>query len=318
MTTPYSVLEHVMRAGWAHSRIYWSKDQSYRHTPCFYQGNCNGNGENLLGTCICAKGYRGDRCEFKKPFFNCTNTNKDDSCFYTKKTGVFAVSRPRWEMAQKAEHSLWKVSTETNDRTEEHMRDFNNYIPVAPTGTNLGVLLEIGCGPWSQSYPMLRKRNFTYDHYILLDPGVIEYSSIKTSILNNKNIVPSPTFIKASGEEISFIENTIDTLMMINVLEHVENAIRLLRLAFNALKPGGILIFNDRWWDQEGKPGTRRKLMDLDVLYHPIRMKKYVFDTFLDGFEELYRIDDEKSWAFTKDNRNYKGTYFIGKKKKRS
>ena len=55
--------------------------------------------------------------------------------------------------------------------------------------------------------------------------------------------------------------------------------------------------------------------MDLDVLYHPIRLKKKVFDIFLDGFERKYRIDDEQSWAFTKDKRNYKGTYFIGKKK---
>ena len=57
---------------------------------------------------------------------------------------------------------------------------------------------------------------------------------------------------------------------MINVLEHVNNGIALLRNLYNTLKPGGILIFNDRWWDSEGKPGSVRATMDQDVLYHPV------------------------------------------------
>jgi SAM-dependent methyltransferase len=194
------------------------------------------------------------------------------------------------------------------------MYDFSQYKKVAPDGSNLGVLLEVGCGPWSQSYPMIQARNFKYDKYLLLDPGIIDYSKIRSSIVN-KRIQPNPIFIKSSGEDMSFIENTIDTLVMINVLEHVENSIKILRAVYNALKPGGIIIFNDRWWDREGTPGQKRKLMDLDVLYHPIRLHKEIFDIFLNGFHEIYRIDSIQSWAFTKDNRNYDGTYFIGKKK---
>jgi 2-polyprenyl-3-methyl-5-hydroxy-6-metoxy-1,4-benzoquinol methylase len=34
------------------------------------------------------------------------------------------------------------------------------------------------------------------------------------------------------------------------VLEHVRNGIHILRNIYNALKPGGLLIFNDRWWDK--------------------------------------------------------------------
>lgn len=301
-----------MKTGWAHSNISWSLHQEYRNSPHFYQGNCNLNGENLLGTCICGKGFYGNECQYKKRFMPCTN--RDDICFYTKLAGVFAVSKPRWNFAQEAEKTLWLKTKDTNDRTEEHMHDFDEYKKVAPDGSNLGVLLEIGCGPWSQSYPMIQKRNYKFDKYILLDPGIIDYSRIKTSILNKK-IHPIPIYIKSPGEDISFIENTIDTLVMINVLEHVENSIKLLRVVYNALKPGGKIIFNDRWWDREGKPGNKRKLMDLDVLYHPIRLHKKIFDLFLSGFDEIYRIDNSKSWAFTKDNRNYEGTYFIGKKK---
>ena len=65
--------------------------------------------------------------------------------------------------------------------------------------------------------------------------------------------------------------------MMVNVLEHVLNAPSILRILFNMLKPGGKLIFNDRW-DDYGMPGTALPLLDLNVLYHPIRMKKPVFE----------------------------------------
>jgi 2-polyprenyl-3-methyl-5-hydroxy-6-metoxy-1,4-benzoquinol methylase len=40
-------------------------------------------------------------------------------------------------------------------------------------------------------------------------------------------------------------EEAFDTLMIVNVLEHVNNGIRILRNLHNALKPGGLLIFND-------------------------------------------------------------------------
>ena len=40
-------------------------------------------------------------------------------------------------------------------------------------------------------------------------------------------------------------DQAFDTLMMINVIEHVENGIRILRNIYNALKPGGLLIFNE-------------------------------------------------------------------------
>ena len=55
-----------------------------------------------------------------------------------------------------------------------------------------------------------------------------------------------------------------------------KNAPLILRTAYNALKPRGILIFNERWWDQLGAPGDTMPLMSLDVLYHAIRVKRGV------------------------------------------
>ena len=50
--------------------------------------------------------------------------------------------------------------------------------------------------------------------------------------------------INAGAERLDVFDQAFDTLMMINVIEHVENGIRILRNIYNALKPGGLLIFN--------------------------------------------------------------------------
>jgi hypothetical protein len=76
-------------------------------------------------------------------------------------------------------------------------------------------------------------------------------------------------------------------------------------------RPGGLLIFNDRWWDNY-KPSSD---LTVDTLYHPIRMKKRVFDVFLNGFDKVYELHDRQSYAFSKDHRNFNGTYYIGRKK---
>lgn len=42
-----------------------------------------------------------------------------------------------------------------------------------------------------------------------------------------------------------------DTLIMINVVEHVMDAVTLMRNIYHALKPGGLLIFHEKHMDHE-------------------------------------------------------------------
>ena len=88
------------------------------------------------------------------------------------------------------------------------------------------------------------------------------------------------------------------------------NGVRILRELFNALKPGGLLIFNDRWWDHE-----KRTSMTMDMLFHPIRMHKAVFDAFLTGFTTVYKRTNEESSAFQMGGHAYQGIYLIARKK---
>lgn len=60
-------------------------------------------------------------------------------------------------------------------------------------------------------------------------------------------------------------------------------------------------------------PAKKRSLFDLDVLYHPVRMKQAVFDQFLSGFDKIYERRDQEAESFRRHK--YTGTYFIGRKK---
>lgn len=110
---------------------------------------------------------------------------------------------------------------------------------------------------------------------------------------------------------------------MINVLEHVENAFEILQKLFIALKPGGLLIFADRYWDhynfygqkvigiEEPLSGPSYDWRKLDRAYHPIRMKEVIFIHFFSKFEIMMdRRDAPHDLA-----RGETSSYFIGKKK---
>ena len=59
-----------------------------------------------------------------------------------------------------------------------------------------------------------------------------------------------------------------DTLLSINVIEHVQDAFKYLTGLYQTLKPNGLLIFHDRYY-------THQEISNGD-LYHPIRIKRKV------------------------------------------
>lgn len=103
---------------------------------------------------------------------------------------------------------------------------------------------------------------------------------------------------------------------MTNVLEHVASAYDVLENIYTALKPGGRLIFNDRWWD--AYVYERGGVRDIDNTLHPIRVKKVIIEHFLDQFTPIFRNDKGTAgmaWRSATYNFSETGTYFIGLKK---
>ena len=207
----------------------------------------------------------------------------------------------------------------TGDRTSEHVTDFDDYRPVGPDGANLGIFLEVGAGPWTQSWWMMQRRNFKVDKYVLLDPGVISYvSNMKTTVYRSGDLggyEGKTVVINAGGEHLDIFYESFDTIMIVNVLQHVQNAVMLLRNVYNALKPGGLLIFSDCWDTVEQEQLGKEYPLDQNSLFHPIRMKRAVFEAFLSGFDEIYDLRDDLAFAYNKYNRDKRGAYYVGRKK---
>jgi len=257
---------------------------------------------------FCFPGFKGKYCvipwENKVPVC-------EDSCFVSQ-WGVPMISANRWKRAQAAEQDSWKGNENDNDRANEHLDGFDKYTKMP---NDLKNLLEVGCGPWTQSSFMLKQRDtFQLNTITLWEPSLLFYvqntptCAYKTGQLRNYSTI----LVNAPGEYL-LLREQYDTVVMINVLEHVQNALQILENLYNSLKPGGILVLSDRWWDNYNFYGQliNDEFLGKDRMYHPIRMKKGIFDHFMSLFDPIF--ENWVAQAFV--SRGATGIYFIGTKK---
>lgn len=242
-------------------------------------------------------------------------------CFSHVTYGVAAVPRSLWMQAQKAEASLWKemdqwvAGPNANDRAVEHWGSFDS-LACLPQGTSLGRTIEVGAGPWTQTKGFLHIRpDLRISDFTVLEPSANSYiaevssCSYKTGQSlgrwDGRGQHPFPVHVVSAGGEAlseSLATQQFDTLVSINVLEHVQNAFEYLSQLYHALRPGGLLIFHDRYY-------VGSHIMDGD-LYHPVRIKRKVLDHFLAGFRLIYN-----NCSATYDGRmGEMGYYVIGTK----
>ena len=97
-------------------------------------------------------------------------------------------------------------------------------------GRNLGKLIEIGAGPFSQTKTMLSTlKDFDLESITFAEPNIFRYKTevprctYKTGRLKGFEQYPLH-LISKRVEELEFVE-TMDTVVQINVVEHVTNAV---------------------------------------------------------------------------------------------
>jgi len=191
---------------------------------------------------------------------------------------ITKVTHERWKEAQKYERDTWMVyaNTASTDRNNEHYQNFEGY---ACLPSNLGKLIEIGCGPFTQTKTIIA--DHTVESITLVDPLIGEY-------LNHQHCSYSrfdhPTLLPIQAEDIPIDMCDYDTVVCINVLEHVRDAPTVLANLIRLVKLGGNLVFCERAYD-----GT-----DLSMLYdvgHPIRINAALLDQFFAKFnKKLYNV----------------------------
>lgn len=282
---------------------------------CSTNLDCSSVGICFFGKCFCKPGKGGLKCSRKyRPVSSCrikgrSYREKFDDCLRNPEYGSAIIPKRRWEAAQDAEAELWRktsLNAETGDRAEMHSRQFNFYKSL-PSG-NLGSIIEIGSGQWTQTLFILRARSdLTANGITLVDPGISGYIASGNAVYKDGQLNGIPvTLLSVGAEEIpSSHYGQYDVVVMINCIEHTFNAFATLTIAYRLLKPNGIFIFQER----------SVRYNAADQMFHPIRLSIQFFEWFLDMlYTDMYHFEDvthemgRKEWIEGE-------VYFIGKKK---
>jgi SAM-dependent methyltransferase len=93
-----------------------------------------------------------------------------------------------------------------------------------------GKLLDIGCG--KMPYRNLVKEKSKIREYIGID--------LENALIYNENVKPDYTW---DGEKLPFKNNEFETVLMIEVLEHVPKPEVTIKEAFRVLEEGGLIFF---------------------------------------------------------------------------
>jgi SAM-dependent methyltransferase len=233
--------------------------------------------------------------------------------------GVTRVDRARWDEAQRYERTTWlrhgrRVFT---DRNEYHRRRFDDYALLR--GRRFARAVELGCGPFTNLRLMLERCRIDEVH--LLDPLIgsylehpfCRYRGGRLGGLLNEHPARLAGYLRRPaaawrsklndlriggwrGRPVTLTEAMIesyaptgafDLVVMINVLEHCQDAQAVLERIDRILAPGGWLVFHDKLYDAD----RVRRLVE--VLYdagHPLRVDRTVVESFLERrFEPLMR-----------------------------
>lgn len=201
------------------------------------------------------------------------------------------TTQEAWKAAQEAEFRGWTTMWcgLVDDRPQEHRKNFDDY---AALPKDCGDVLEIGCGPFTQSIHVLDGRE--YKSLTLTDPLAKRYREVhRRCTYRDGTVNGRPVTVEhLPGENLPYKEQ-FDTVIIINVLEHVLDADAVMDRAFEALRPGGYIVFGERDTPTDWVPEN-----ELDKTLHPIRLSSEWLAEQRGRYRQLFLNDD----------------YFIGRK----
>lgn len=213
---------------------------------------------------------------------------KNDLRFATA-DGVVSVDDARWQEAQRFERDMWiRVNPNRTELNEaDNLAGFNGY---AALPADLGNVLELGCGPFTVLRSILAAGH-TANHATLVDPLADDFRTSHAHCTYKEGHVSGVpvTLFPLAAEDVE-LHQTFDTVILVNTLSHCRDAQAVLTLAFNALKPGGLVVFQE--YASAYKPD------EIWDAAHPLKVTQEYLDRFVARFDEVYR----------------NGSYFIGRK----
>jgi ubiquinone/menaquinone biosynthesis C-methylase UbiE len=240
------------------------------------------------------------------------------------------VSRDRWRTAQAWEREhwvrdqkglarygknhIWRLLSlfglvdqyRGDDRNLWWKESFDDYKFLPATVDNA---LEVGCGPYTNI--RLIRRVCKPNHIYLSDPLVRTYVKFKMTFVSEMHREAACCIDDHPLEELPFANNYFDLAVMINVLDHVQDAGRCMENLLRVIKPGGFVVIGQ---DLTNEEDFRRQPQGLQT-GHPITLDENWFEPYLkDTFVESVRkvLPRQSGWA---PDWHYGTLIFAGKKR---
>jgi hypothetical protein len=231
--------------------------------------------------------------------------------------GIVRVPAARWEEAQRYERRTWMQNgrASVSDRNEYHRERFAGYAAIRHR--HFRRAMELGAGPYTNIRHILPQ--CTVDEVHLLDPLIRDYvrhpfcrysggrlgglvsqrpsrwpayarhpAAALGAIWNDVRtggLAGRPVTLVADMIEHYATPNPFDLVVMINVIEHCQDAERVLRVIDEILAPGGVLVYHDKMYESDGVRALLGRVYDAG---HPLRVDRAVVDHFLtNGYRTL-------------------------------
>lgn len=207
-----------------------------------------------------------------------------------------------WQEAQKWERQFWLREQKNLKKhgknqiwkllslfgiVEKHRGDDNNqwwancfdsYKFLPSTVENM---IEVGCGPYTNA--RLVRKACMPKHLFLSDPLIRTYARFKMTMVNEMNTTTGCYLDDHPLEDLPFKDSYFDVAVMINVLDHVQDAHACMRSLLRILKVGGYVIIGQDLTNEE----DFRTHPDGMRTGHPITLDAEWFAPYFEGLRPV-------------------------------
>jgi SAM-dependent methyltransferase len=160
-------------------------------------------------------------------------------------------------------------------------RQFDDYGFLPPEVENA---IEVGCGPYTNVRLMFDRCRI--QHLVLSDPLIRTYVRFKLTLVSELYREAACTLDDHPLESLPFASNNFDLAVMINVLDHVQDAQKCMKNLVNVVRAGGLLIIGQDLTKEEDMEVLKK---DAGAAGHPIKLDHEWFEPFLQGFEPVVK-----------------------------
>ena len=215
------------------------------------------------------------------------------------------VTRERWLEAQEWERHYWVRTQQHRARYCKNVawrllaaaglvskyrgedwnrwwrRQFDDYrfLPAAVENA-----IEAGCGPYTNVCLMLKRCHIR--HLVLSDPLIRTYVRFKLTFVAEMYRQAACVLDDHALEALPFAPGYFDLAVMINVLDHVEDARCCMENLVRIVRPGGLLVLGQDLTNEQDLAADSQGPGDTG---HPIQLNHEWFEPFLQGFQPLLK-----------------------------